>query len=171
MKILRLAAPRIRSTLSEDNITINPEDLASELQYCVNCQLTYGGMTPYACLFGTAPRELWSDESDFVSNDEGGLPFWEMAHVRHRSIGAFHQALLRFRLERSLKARPRTDLAQNYTIGQLIDVYIKTAEKISKDGVVPVLSSLSLGRAGPLSVGKAAFVMFRSTSSGRTLRS
>ena len=129
VKILRLAAPRIISTLSEDNITISPEDLASELQYCVNCQLTYGGMTPYACLFGTAPRELWSDETDFVSNDEGGLPFWEMAHVRHRAIAAFHQALLRFRLERSLKARPRTDLAQNYTIGQLIDVYIKNSRK------------------------------------------
>ena len=129
VKILRLAAPRIISTLAEDNINISPEDLASELQFCVNSQLTYGGMTPYQCLFGTAPRELWSDESDFLAQDEGGLPFFEMAHVRHRSIAAFHQALLRFRLERSLKARPRTDLSQNYTIGQTIDVYIKNSRK------------------------------------------
>ena len=75
------------------------------------------------------PQEFWNDETEELSASDSRLPFWEMAHVRHRSISAFHGALLRYRMERSLKARPRTDHAQSYSVGQLVDVYIKTPKK------------------------------------------
>ncbi|MEI6872344.1 MAG: reverse transcriptase domain-containing protein, partial [Verrucomicrobiota bacterium] len=149
IKIIRLAAPRIISALADDGIQISPEDVASEIQYCINSQITYGGITPYCCLFGREPIELWSDESDSLSTDDSRLPWYEMAHMRHRSIAAFHSALLRFRMERSLKARPRTDLAQAYTIGQLVDVYIKTPKKDQEGWRGPgvILGFIGEGRA------------------------
>ena len=149
VKILRLAAPRVISTLASDGISISPEDLAAELQYCVNSQLSYGGITPYSCLFGKEPQEFWNDETEELSASDSRLPFWEMAHVRHRSISAFHGALLRYRMERSLKARPRTDHAQSYSVGQLVDVYIKTPKKDQEGWRGPgvILGFIGEGRA------------------------
>jgi hypothetical protein len=129
VKIIRLAAPRIIDSLLEDSIRLSADDLASELQYNLNCQMSYGGITAYSCLFGCNPREFWSDESDSISSGDGRLLFYELMHVRQRSIAAFHLSLLRFRLERSLKSRPRTDLQQLYTIGQNVDIFLKAAKK------------------------------------------
>jgi hypothetical protein len=75
------------------------------------------------------PRELWSDESEGLSNDDNRLPFFEAVHVRQKSIAAFHQGLLRFRLERALGTRPRSDMTQSYHVGQLVDIYLKAPKK------------------------------------------
>jgi hypothetical protein len=148
IKIIRLAAPRIIDSLLQDSIRLSADDLAAELQYNLNCQLSYGGMTAYACLFGSNPREFWSDESSTISQDDTRLPFYEMMHVRQRSIAAFHLALLRFRLERSIKSRARTDLKQLYTVGQNVDIFLKGAKKDQEGwrGPAVVLGFLGEGR-------------------------
>jgi hypothetical protein len=64
VKILRLAGPRIIESLAETGIVIDGEDLAGEMQYCVNTQLSYGGISPHACLYGQLPREFFTDETD-----------------------------------------------------------------------------------------------------------
>ena len=148
IKIIRLAAPRIIDTLLQDSIKLSGDDLASELQFCVNTQLTYGGVSPYNCLFGTQPREFWSDETDTTSSYDVKLPFYEMIHVRHKSIGAFHQALLRFRLEKGVRSRPRSDQAANYQVGQLVDIFIKSTRKDQESwrGPATILGFLGEGR-------------------------
>ena len=149
IKIVRLAAPRIIDTLLQDSIRLSPEDLAAEIQQCINTQMTYGGVSPYTCLFGMHPREFWNDESDTVSSSDAKLPFMEMIHVRNRSIAAFQQALLRYRLETSLKSRPRTDMAQLYTVGQLVDIFLKGSKKDQEGWRGPgvVLGFVGEGRA------------------------
>jgi hypothetical protein len=71
-----------------------------------------------------------------------------MIHVRHKAIGAFHQALLRFRLEKGVKARPRSDQAENYQVGQLVDVFIKSKRKDQESwrGPATILGFLGEGR-------------------------
>ena len=148
IKIIRLAAPRIIDSLLQDSIKLSGDDLASELQFCLNTQLSYGGVSSYNCLYGTHPREFWSDETDFTSSFDVKLPFYEMVHIRHKSIGAFHQALLRFRLEKGVKSRPRSDQAANYQIGQLVDIFIKSTRKDQESwrGPATILGFLGEGR-------------------------
>jgi hypothetical protein len=125
VQLFRTMAPKLADVLAADAITIQPEDLASEVQYAMNTQLSYGGITPYACLFGRLPRAIFNDEEDGCASMEleEGLPFLEHQQIRLRSIAAFQEALLRHRLERAVHSRPRTDQQANYRVGMLIDVF------------------------------------------------
>ena len=115
--------------LSQDSISVDGDEIASELTYCLNSQLSYGGTTPYACLYGREPTTLWNDETEQLSATDGSLPFHELQHVRMRSIQAFQGALLRYRLEQSQSRLSRSDKTENYIVGAVIDIYIKPARK------------------------------------------
>ena len=149
IKIVRLAAPRIIDTLLQDSIRLSGDDLAAELQYSLNTQLTYGGVSPYMCLMGCQPKEFWNDEMEATSANDVKLPFMEMIYIRHKSVSAFHQALMRYRLETSLKSRPRTDQRQMYVIGQLVDIFLKGTRKDQEGwrGPAVVLGFVGEGRA------------------------
>ena len=129
IKIIRIAAPRLIDALAEDSVRISAPDLASELQYSINAQMSYGGVSAYQCLFGAPPREFFNDEIEELSVADPRLPFFEMLHIRQKSMSTFHAALLRYRLESSLKKRARSDMSQSYSIGQLIDIFLKSPKK------------------------------------------
>ena len=104
---------------------------AAEAQICLNTQLSYGGVTPYQCLFGAHPRELFNDEIETVTSTEleDLVPFFRHQTKRLQATAAFQQALLELRLARAVQAGPRADLQQDYSVGMLVDVYRSTTRK------------------------------------------
>ena len=73
--------PKLSDELSADYITIDPHDLAAEGQICINTQLSYGGHSPYECLFGCQPTPLFDDEAEHINQlGSSSLAFYEHQH-------------------------------------------------------------------------------------------
>ena len=126
---MRNCAPLILDSLAEVHITIECEDLAAELQLSMNVGLSYGGTTPYACLYGAHPRPVFFEDSDEISAHSDSEPFFEHQQVRLRSTAAFQQALLQYRTQKASTARPRKEAQSSYSIGDSVDVFRRPKSK------------------------------------------
>jgi hypothetical protein len=115
--------------LAEANIKIEMEDLAAEMQIDLNTGLSYGGVSPYSCLFGTHPRPVFSDESEEITASSDSEPFYEHQQVRLRCTSAFQQALIQYRVQRASTARPRKEMQSSYSVGDVVDVYRRPKQK------------------------------------------
>ena len=49
--------PKIQAKLTSEGIDIEPEDLAAETELAANTMISYGGKTPYECLYGELPHD------------------------------------------------------------------------------------------------------------------
>ena len=59
--LFRRTASQVIADLAREHIRVDPEDVAAEIQMAVNTMISYGGPTPYACLYGCDPNELIND--------------------------------------------------------------------------------------------------------------
>ena len=82
VQLVRTHVPLLLDQPSTDQITIEAADIAAESMICLNTQLTYLGVCSYQCLFGALPRELWREDSEFVSQQSDTEPFYEHLHIR-----------------------------------------------------------------------------------------
>jgi len=62
VQIIRHMGPKLFDTLSSEGLAVEPEDLAAEVEFCVNTQLNHNGTNPYLILHGTQPRDLNDEE-------------------------------------------------------------------------------------------------------------
>ena len=130
VQIIRFMMPKIIQELSAEFIVCDPEDAAAECQYCVNALMQYRGSTPYECLFGQNPNNLFEEASDFISsNVDDILGFYEMHQARAKAIQVFQEAVLQQRIERAVDSRPRADNQSSFRIGQWVDIYRKPKNK------------------------------------------
>ena len=118
-QIVRFMYPKLADELNREYILAEDHDICAEVQIALNTQLSYGGHTPYECLYGCLPTPLFSDESEYVSQlSQEGSAFYEHTQVRAPAISVFQQALLQHGLARSLHSRPRSDIQRSYRIGE-----------------------------------------------------
>ena len=130
VQLLRAMLPRLAEELASEHIAYEPEDLASEAEYCLNSLLNYGGYSPYECLHGCNPNPLFDDESEYQAQlGSDSIAFFEHAQIRAKAIAHFHQALLHSGLQRVKTARPRADEQRSFTIGQWVDVWRRPKQK------------------------------------------
>jgi hypothetical protein len=129
VQIIRNHAPIIMDLLAEANITIEPEDLAAEIQIDLNTGLSYAGVTPYACLYGAHPRPVFTEDSEEISASSDAEPFYEHQQIRLRSCAAFQRALIQYRVQRASTARPRKELQSSYSVGDTVDIYRRPKQK------------------------------------------
>ena len=123
IQIIRHHAPILLDLLATECITIEYQDLAAEIEIDLNTQLTYGGIAPYTCLYGTPPRAVFQEDSECISMFTDNEPFFEHQQVRLHSIQAFQQALLKYRITKATTARPRKSNQTMYKIGDVVDIY------------------------------------------------
>jgi hypothetical protein len=127
IELLRTYVPLLIDALSTDHIIIEADDLACELELVLNTSLTYKSVSPYMCLYGAMPKELWREDLEQISAYSDTEPFYEHLHVRSRAIQTFQSAILAHRLERAATTRPRKgdrggDESQ-YVAGALVDIW------------------------------------------------
>jgi hypothetical protein len=122
-QIIRHHAPILLDILASECISIEYQDLAAELELDLNTMLTYGGVAPYTCLYGSLPRAVFSDESENLTMCSDSEPFYEMQQVRMHSVQAFQKALLHYRITKANSSRSRKSNQSNYKIGDIVDVF------------------------------------------------
>ena len=86
------AAAILYDSLSHEQVEIEPEDLAAELEICMNTQVSYHGKSPYEALFGQLPNEQLVDDYEPTTSEkhESELPFWPAQRARHEARKAPH---------------------------------------------------------------------------------
>jgi len=130
-RTFREAAPRLLDALRAEDIEVEPEDLAAELTICANTEVSYGGRTPYECLYGTLPHDILldTDHAPIAMQSEALLPFFPMQIVRCRARQAHAEALLQSRLTKALHDRPRTQHVDDFKISDEVDFWISPVRK------------------------------------------
>ena len=124
VKLFRQMAPRLADSLAEDSCLIEPEDLAGEIQLSINLLPVGGKHSPYECLFGVPPNDVLDLELDSVASfSEATLPFYKHQLIRVRATQSMQESILQDRVNRSSRARPRTENALIFAVGTEVDVY------------------------------------------------
>ncbi len=130
VELLRTMAPKLIDALRSEGVNLEPEDCAAEIEYCMNVQLSHGGVAPYQCLYGALPRPILDCELDTLSSfGEIDDPFYQHQSIRGRSIIQFQEALMQQRMVRALKGRPRKEALQEYEVGMEVDIYREPGRK------------------------------------------
>lgn len=130
VQLVRTMYPKLFQELTADHIEVDSYDVCAETQLAINTQLSYGGHSPYECLFGTNPRSILEDSSEFVTqNSQEGTAFWEAAYVRNAAVRQFQAALLQLGMQKALQSRARTTLVEVFNVGQWVDFYRKPRTK------------------------------------------
>ena len=96
--------PRLSAELSEHYLLVEPEDVISEVQHCVNTMLYYSGYSPYEILFGSNPNQIWDDETEHLT--DGTSLFFEHQLVRSHAIAAFQKSMVLQAFSRLNHSRP-----------------------------------------------------------------
>ena len=55
IQLIRFLYPKIHEELTSEFLDVESEDIAAEVELATNTGLSYGGFTPYNCLFGAHP--------------------------------------------------------------------------------------------------------------------
>jgi hypothetical protein len=103
VQLLRRAGPRIVDDLASEGIVAEAEDIAAELEYCLNSQLSYKGFTPYMSVYGIQPPDIRDVELDTIaSHYETDHPFYRHQQIRTRCLIQFHEAITQARLDKAI---------------------------------------------------------------------
>ena len=130
VRLFREMAPRLADTLAMDSALVDPEDIGGECQLAINLLPVAGGHCPYECLYGVPPNDVLDIELDTVASiSENTLPFYKHQLCRVRATQALQEAILQSRVNRTSRARPRTENAMIYSVGTEIDIYKRTTRK------------------------------------------
>ena len=130
VKLFRSMAPRLADTLAQDSTLVDPEDIGGECQLAINLLPVGGRHCPYECLYGAPPNDVLDLELDTVASfSEGTLPFYKHQLCRIRATQILQEQILQDRLQRTNRARPRTENIMLYNIGTEVDVYKRTTRK------------------------------------------
>ena len=130
VQLVRMFMPRLADALAQHSVTLEPADVAAECQLCINTLIAHNGTSSYLCLYGVLPNAIHHDEDiSCTADQEMLLPFYQHQLVRARSIQTFQESLLHARIVRAKHGRTRTEVTQDYTIGQSVDSFRKPLKK------------------------------------------
>ena len=129
--VFQTAAAKLYAALSHEYPELEPEDLASELEICINTGVGYHGTSPYEALFGQLPNEqLLDDTAQTVSEMyESDLPFFPQQKARAKARKAHTEAIIHERLARAQRQRPRRDMEEAFNPGDQIEFYLSSGHK------------------------------------------
>ena len=120
--LMKLTMLKLQAEMSRQGVTLENEEMAGEAAMAQNITLSYGGVTPAMCVFGTLPRGFYEEDGRGILSTSGALQtdlttFERALRIRQAALAQCHQAIHEDRIARASRSRPRQLDTQDLVMG------------------------------------------------------
>ena len=122
VQLMKLTMLKLQAEMSRQGVTLENDEMAGEAAMAHNITLSYGGVTPAMCVFGTLPRGFYEEDGRGILSTSGALQtdlttFERALRIRQAALAQCHQAINEDRIARASRSRPRQLDTQDLVMG------------------------------------------------------